>query len=59
LLAIGLIQAQPGTEGERTAGGVLLQRRAGRQQQRLAAELQGAADHTVDAAPVAFNAVLP
>ena len=48
LLTGGLVQAQPGTESKGAAGGVL-QRRTGRQQQRLAAELQGPPDHAVDA----------
>ncbi|MNI17345.1 hypothetical protein D3C73_707130 [compost metagenome] len=48
LLTVGLVQTQPGTEGEGAAG-VVLQRGAGRQQQRLAAELQGATDNAVDA----------
>lgn len=47
LLATGLVQAYPGAEGERPTG-VVLQRRAGRQQQRLAAELQGTADDALD-----------
>jgi len=49
LFAAGLVQAQPGAEREGTSGG-MLQRRAGRQQQGLATELQGPPDHTVDAA---------
>ncbi len=47
LLATGLIQTQPGAESER-ASSVVLQRRTGRQQQRLAAELQGTPDHTIN-----------